>query len=532
MKIVIIGAGWNGIHTALELAKKGHQVTIFEGNPEILRGLSGTFGVRIHIGPHYPLSQATRKACQSDYARFVECYKDIVVEHDKSYYALASEDAQGKPPRVDDHTFGDVCREFQFSETVDLNCQTEFSKVNLTSLHSVHEPSALVGQPLRDKLLQRLQRANITLRCSAKVTNVTKHQNKFIVIVNGAEVVGEGFDHVINTTAFQSLTPKEPLPFNMSVVSQICAVTLVQDLQPKSDKPFSFTVMDGRNPCIMPYLDGTPNQYIIYHSLYTILATSHSYQDSWDYIKTNVNEQFLYDNVVIPSMDDLTRFIPGAKQRFKIVNTKMGIIQKVDTNCEYRGPIVFQSPDGMIYSISAKITNVCSAADDVLALTDPIQNDILSLDSGYRYVRDGTLDHAKAEVSEERTDPNRVCVINRISASIIPEYKTPEKLTRSNREQGMFRSSFDSQQSPLPFSTRRANAASPHTRSRVRLFDTHSTPTDDCDSVSLDCLGTHTDSEDTNLTPKKRAENHADPDDNPTTPKHQKGSPIRSLNFD
>lgn len=414
MKIAIIGAGWNGIHIALELEKKGNQVILFESNAEILCGLSGNFGARIHIGPHYPLSEATRKACQNDYSKFVEQYNDIVIELEKSYYALGKNDVLGQPSRCDDFTFSNVCKEFLFDETIELDKQSKFSRESLIALHSVREPSALVGQPLREKLIKRLQNENINIQFSSEVTEVKKRENKYILFINNKNIYSESFDHVVNTTAFKSLLPKDPLPFNMSIVSQLCAVTLVEDQLPQSFKPFSFTVMDGRYPCVMPYLDGKKNQYLVYHSLYSIVATFSSQKESWNYLNDVIDEDFLYKNVTNPTLDDLVRFIPNSRSRFKVIGTKTGIVQKVDTNSEYRGPIVFQSPEGMIYSISAKITNVCGAANDVLLLSNRNQHkDILSTESGYRYVAGGTLDHAKGEVSEERTDPNRTCAINR-----------------------------------------------------------------------------------------------------------------------
>lgn len=505
MNIAIIGAGWNGIHTALILAKQGYLVTLYEANPEILGELSGTFGVRLHIGPHYPLSKATRETCQSDFSRFIAEYPDLVVEHEASLYALGKEDVDHNPSRVNGRSFSDVCREFQFDRTIDLKDQSEFSADNLISLHSVHEPSALVGEPLREKLLQRLHEAGITIRYNSKVTSVTRKANKFSIIINEIDYI-EGFDYVINTTGFRSLIPAEPLPFNMNVVSQICAVTLVEDLRPStSGKPFSFTVMDGRYPCVMPYPNGGENLYIIYHSLYTIVATSGSYQESWAYVREHVDDQYLQEHVVIPSLNDLSRFILGAKERFRVIGTKMGIVQKVDTNCEYRGPIVLQSPDGMIHSISAKITNVFSAADDVLFLTAPAkQNDILRTPSGYGYVPNGTLHHAISEVSEERTDPNRTCAINR-THDLTPEFDSPPR-----SRYGFLNECADSNDTPLANKTKPSRASNRVTTSffwASPSYDSDTTPQYDSDEDSRLPRNKRSESlEDENGTPLKRTD--------------------------
>ena len=52
--VAVIGGGYYGCLTALKLADNGHQVTLFEQNEELFQGTSGTYGIRLHAGPHYP----------------------------------------------------------------------------------------------------------------------------------------------------------------------------------------------------------------------------------------------------------------------------------------------------------------------------------------------------------------------------------------------------------------------------------------------------------------------------------------------
>lgn len=48
LSIAIIGAGWIGCHLAIDLAKIGRQITLFDKGDEILSGVSGDFGIRLH----------------------------------------------------------------------------------------------------------------------------------------------------------------------------------------------------------------------------------------------------------------------------------------------------------------------------------------------------------------------------------------------------------------------------------------------------------------------------------------------------
>ena len=61
-RVLVIGAGWNGLHTANELIKAGYRVVVADKNSDIFGGVSGKFGVRVHAGPHYPRSTKTQSA--------------------------------------------------------------------------------------------------------------------------------------------------------------------------------------------------------------------------------------------------------------------------------------------------------------------------------------------------------------------------------------------------------------------------------------------------------------------------------------
>lgn len=61
--IAVVGAGWYGLHIALTLKEAGYQVIILDQGDDILSGTSGSFGIRLHRGPHYPRCSKTRERC-------------------------------------------------------------------------------------------------------------------------------------------------------------------------------------------------------------------------------------------------------------------------------------------------------------------------------------------------------------------------------------------------------------------------------------------------------------------------------------
>ena len=82
--VLIIGGGGAGITAALEFRKRGYYVTIYEKNPDICMGLTGTYGLRLHDGSHYPQSAATRESCRNGRDDFEQAFPELVIKHQKS----------------------------------------------------------------------------------------------------------------------------------------------------------------------------------------------------------------------------------------------------------------------------------------------------------------------------------------------------------------------------------------------------------------------------------------------------------------
>ena len=408
MKIAVIGGGWYGSHIALELAQKGYSVTLYEKNPHLFSEISGLFGIRLHIGPHYPRSETTRRSCLHGFLQFTTKYPDLVVAHDSSVYAVGEEDASGKPSKVTVEEFVKVCREHSKCKII-YNIK-ERGYDNLQVAVELAEPSVYVGRGLHDFFQERLFKSGVTIRCNYDIRSVRRVKGGEVEVVND-EKETERFDHVVNATSFQALLPRNRLSLPFEIFYQPCLALVYEDTQPTSEKPFSFIVMDGWYPCMMPAVEyGSeqsqgPKRYILTHGMWTIMASYTEVSNAKKHL-ASIDDTFI-DEQVRPSCErEINRFLPSFKNRFKYIKWIGAVLAKIRNNREFRSSITLQDAEsGMIYVLPGKVSNIFDAETEVEALIRG-ENVIHNEDVGYSYVRDGTLDAALPEFKEEITERN------------------------------------------------------------------------------------------------------------------------------
>jgi hypothetical protein len=399
-KIAVVGAGWYGSHLALTLSQEGHSVTLIEQNDDIFSGVSGRFGIRLHKGPHYPRSKATRVACQRGFDLFNSTYPELVNAHEYSIYGLGTVDADGFPSKVTTDIFKSVCEELSDCREIDPE-KSGYS--NLLMAMNFDEPSIKLGVNLREFFRKKLETANIEIKCDYKVVNISLMQDgeKEILRNTGAK---ETYDLVINATAYKSLLPsKKQLPFGMNIRYQPCLALVYEDKRP-TEKPISFIVMDGWFPCLMPYDDGESesgciNRYIVTHGRWTIVGSFDSPDEANSKMATIDDE---YIEKIRPLCEhEMLRFWPEFEGRFEYKGWKGAVIPKIMCEKEFRSAVTFQDPIGTIHVIPGKVSNIFDASKEVVALLN--NDNILEVD-GYKYVSQGVLDASEPEIIEKPTE--------------------------------------------------------------------------------------------------------------------------------
>ncbi|KAL4986497.1 hypothetical protein BDW68DRAFT_198002 [Aspergillus falconensis] len=395
--IAVIGGGWSGCHTALELANAGHPVTLIEKGSELFNGVSGQFGIRIHKGPHYPRSSGTRDSCRRTFESFCQKYPELVVPVEPAIYAFANTDSKGKESKVDADTFGEVCRESKECSPVDVGDWGPASELEVA--YKLDEPCAVLNPYLKHYFHEKLSRAGISIRLNDEVTEVRRFGERYSLSTStGCEA---RFDKIINATGYASAIPDgllSNLPIKLNIKYQACTALSYTDTDP-GQSPISFIVMDGWFPCLMPCLGG-PNKvgdYVLTHGAYTILGSYNSPAEARSCL-SNMAPDFM-DSQVRPKIEEqMERFWPDFTQRFHYKGWKGSVLPKMVTETEFRSSVVFEA-DGVVYIFPGKISNVVDAAEEVLALIDGTEEKAIRCDR-YGYARESELYRSRKEIEK------------------------------------------------------------------------------------------------------------------------------------
>lgn len=400
--ICVVGAGWYGSHIALFLKKAGYHVILVEQNSSAFSGISGAFGIRNHVGPHYPRSPKTRESCHRGAELFNEVYPELVNEHMYSIYALGDKDADDKPSKVDVDTFKAVCYETNKCEEIDV---AKWGYQHLLSAMNVKETSLVLGEKLRSAFVRYFNEADLVVKYNFTVMNLERVGDKVYITSENEKLEA---DYVINTTSFQALLPEnERLPFKMEVVYQPCIAMVYRDIEPQ-EKPFSFFIGDGWFPCVMPYDDRSEEdkdpikKYILTHGKWTILGSFSTVKEA-NKLLHQLDDKYIEDSIKPRCEEQINRFWPAFEKKFEYIGWKGTVLAKIKTDKEFRSAVTFEC-NRVIHVIPGKVTNIFDAANETLSLLQQ-QNRLKK--GSYYYVKNGALDESLPEITEQPSDTTR-----------------------------------------------------------------------------------------------------------------------------
>ena len=325
-KILVIGAGVFGLDVAVELSKRGYEVTIFEKNDSILSGTTGNSLLRVHSGLHYPRDISTAKQSMAGYKIFKEKYTDCIRDDFKNYYAIAKQNSRTSNSEFE--SFADLLsfpytklnKNFEYAEFLAMN--------KLSSIYEVTEGVVDVAK-LKEKFLKQIFDLSIDFRKNHLVLGLNNILNHWEVnfkieeltnpINSTTSVSSERFKYVIDSTH----STNQNFFSNLHINNAKFEYQLTYMINVETQIPtFGLTVLDGNFITVLPL--GFSGLISVYGPKESVLA-----RHTGGSIPKNWHDKDYVNNLVSSKKEDeifslLETWVPGAINS-KIISKTTGI---------------------------------------------------------------------------------------------------------------------------------------------------------------------------------------------------------------
>lgn len=246
----VVGAGLYGSLVALHLAdRRGARVVLLEKDGDILRRASYGNQARVHNGYHYPRSLRTGLRSHVNYARFVDEYRDCIVDEFAQYYAIAR-----KNSRVNANQFERFCRRVEAPLRPAPERVTRWFDASLIERVYRVEECAFDATALRTRIRRRLHDSTVELRLDTEAvsvaadgsesTEVTYRRDGAVSRLRAARVYNCTYSRLNELLRASGLAP-------VPVKHEVAEIALVR--VPEELEEAGVTVMCGPFFSVMPF---------------------------------------------------------------------------------------------------------------------------------------------------------------------------------------------------------------------------------------------------------------------------------------
>lgn len=341
--VAVVGGGIFGCATALELARAGFSVTLFEAGSDIMQAASGINQYRMHRGYHYPRSSETILSCMEATPLFEAEYSDAIISHLTHYYAIAKE---GSKVSAEEYLATLDRHGLPYAVETPAHLNHDMLEVAVRVEEHLFDPSKL-----RDLLLTRLGNVGVTLVLNTRVDVDELNEFDFVVVATYANLNATYKNRTLAHSDYQY---------------EVCEKIVVKI--PESLKNISTVVMDGPFMCFDP-LGDTGNavmghvEHAIHHR--SVGNSPQIPPELIPYMNNGIirNPSVTHFSKII---EDSIRFMPGLMdiEHVGSMFTVRTVLPKVDAT-DMR-PTIVRDHDGRVFSIySGKIGNSVKAARDI-----------------------------------------------------------------------------------------------------------------------------------------------------------------------
>jgi glycine/D-amino acid oxidase-like deaminating enzyme len=311
-RIAVIGGGIFGSTVAIELAKMGSVVTIFEKRNGLLDEATRNSQNRLHLGLHYPRDLPTALQSKDGFRKFKKRFPSAVRQNFDNYYALAKNDSKVSKAQF-----------LSFVSSAQIFLDSEGSREVIKNLNiDAHKFSGIWRsqegvidiEELRSLILKEICGLPINLHLSSEVTEVNFSGATWILRTDGG--LAEEFDWIIRATyGLDKIQTNVPALLDRNYEYHQTMILEIASPAPS----FGFTIVDGDFLTILP--KGFTNNFLIYAPSLSVrkkVVASH-YPSDWD-IQNTVDEKDFTKGLLAR----VKYWIPG----FEISN-EVGILKTV-----------------------------------------------------------------------------------------------------------------------------------------------------------------------------------------------------------
>jgi hypothetical protein len=348
LRIAVVGGGIFGTTTAVELARRGHQVVLYERETDLLQAASGINQYRLHRGYHYPRSRETAADCRDSEIIFRAAFAPAVLNHSEHYYAVAGRDSLTTAA-----AYLAFCKDLRLeAETASPDVLNPSSvAVAIRVREDLFDPDVLRGL-----VWSQLRDAGVDVQLGTDVAMGDLAAADLVVIATYAGINGLLGD-----------TPEARRSYQF----EVCEKPVVR--LPARFEGKSVVVMDGPFMCFDPL--GSTDMHVLGHVVHAIHSANVGLRPEVPEAMVPLLNRGIVER---PAISNIAKFVEAGREFFpefdKAVHvgsmfTVRAVLPGVE-GTDARPTLVRRISDRVITVFSGKIATCVGAATEVASLVD------------------------------------------------------------------------------------------------------------------------------------------------------------------
>lgn len=294
MRVLVIGAGIHGLTTAISLADKGFDVTVIEQNSSVMSSTSGATHNRAHLGFHYPRSYDTAVECMRGLEFFSRKYNDVLIYPKDNYYLISDKS------NMSFQRYLDFCDSIKVPYKIEMPAPGYIYDDHITGGIKVNEPIFDI-KILTQALLKEIKEKNIKIVLNSEVIDFYASDHDYTIITTKCTYKT---DFIVNATYASSNNILKILGLEEDMTEYYLQNTEV--IVVKSPVPLPcMTIMDGKFFSIMEYANETPNMYLLYDVVNSVISKEIGYFYHRQKFESNFDKIIAHGSEYFPFFKDL-----------------------------------------------------------------------------------------------------------------------------------------------------------------------------------------------------------------------------------